>query len=394
MRTQRFAVFGAVQTPGQYSIPVAEYRLLEGLTAAGGFSEAPGYLYVIRQVPLTQSAGGQPTGPATAPPAGGMQPSKPTGDSLIDVIDQLSRPGGQATPPAPGGAKPSPAPAPAPGSPPPPTGPTGMSGTTNGAAPAPKPLPPKGSPAVLQPAGTGAKQPADRRPPVDLIDPTKPVAPAQPASTAAPQPPADSSEGTWVNIDGRWVKVRKPQVETATPPEHLPGMPARGELAVTQRVIRIPTSRVALGDARYNIIIRPGDVVRVPPQPSGTIFISGQVARVGAYSLTEGLTLTRAITSAGGLSAIAIPERMDLVRMVGPNQQGFVRLNLRAMEEGTHPDVFLKPNDRINIGTNFWATPLAVIRNGFRASYGFGLIADRNFGDDIFGAPPTNQFGD
>jgi cold shock CspA family protein len=26
-----------------------------------------------------------------------------------------------------------------------------------------------------------------------------------------------------------------------------------------------------------------------------------------------------------------------------------------------------------------------VIRNGFRASYGFGFIVDRNLGDDIFG---------
>ncbi len=47
----------------------------------------------------------------------------------------------------------------------------------------------------------------------------------------------------------------------------------------------------------------------------------------------------------------------------------------------------------MNVGTNFWAYPLAVIRNGFRASYGFGFLIDRNFGNDIFGAPPTNTVG-
>ena len=38
----------------------------------------------------------------------------------------------------------------------------------------------------------------------------------------------------------------------------------------------------------------------------------------------------------------------------------------------------------------FWATPLAVIRGGLRATYGFGFLLDRNFGNDVFGAPPSN----
>jgi hypothetical protein len=34
-----------------------------------------------------------------------------------------------------------------------------------------------------------------------------------------------------------------------------------------------------------------------------------------------------------------------------------------------------------------------VIRNGFRMTYGFGFLIDRNWGNDIFGAPPTNITG-
>jgi hypothetical protein len=97
------------------------------------------------------------------------------------------------------------------------------------------------------------------------------------------------------------------------------------------------------------------------------------------------------ITAAGGLSNLAIPERVDLTRVVGEGQQAIVRLDLRAITEGTQPDVYLKPDDRINVGTNFWALPLAVIRSGFRANYGFGLVVDRNFGSDIFGVPPEAQ---
>ncbi|MEL6795665.1 MAG: hypothetical protein AAFO89_02470, partial [Planctomycetota bacterium] len=105
------------------------------------------------------------------------------------------------------------------------------------------------------------------------------------------------------------------------------------------------------------------------------------------------LTLSRLITSAGGLGGIAIPERVDLTRMIGTDRQATIRLDLRKIAEGTHPDIFLKPNDHINIGTNFWAFPLAVVRGGLRVSYGFGLLADRNFGNDIFGAPPRNIGG-
>jgi hypothetical protein len=53
----------------------------------------------------------------------------------------------------------------------------------------------------------------------------------------------------------------------------------------------------------------------------------------------------------------------------------------------------MKSDDHVIIGTNFWATPLAVIRNGFRMTYGFGFLIDRNWGNDIFGAPPTNING-
>jgi polysaccharide biosynthesis/export protein len=91
------------------------------------------------------------------------------------------------------------------------------------------------------------------------------------------------------------------------------------------------------------------------------------------------------IASGGGLSAIAVPERVDLIRRIGNDQEATIRLNLRAIFDGTEPDFFLKPNDQINIGTNMAATPLAIVRNGLRATYGFGFVLDRNFNIDVFG---------
>ena len=54
---------------------------------------------------------------------------------------------------------------------------------------------------------------------------------------------------------------------------------------------------------------------------------------------------------------------------------------------GTQPDVVLKPNDTLNVGTNAIAPFMATIRNAFRLTYGFGFVYDRNFADiDSYGA--------
>ena len=186
-----------------------------------------------------------------------------------------------------------------------------------------------------------------------------------------------------------------------TPTAETPGgVPAEGdplgqsiEELVTQRVIAVPTKRLLAGDARYNPVIRPGDVIRVPAPVQGPIYIMGFVARPGTYTLPSvgNLTLTQAIASAGGLGGIAMPERVDLTRRVDDTHLATIRLNLRAMFERTQPDIFLKPEDTINVGTSFWAYPWAIARNGFRVTYGFGFLLDRNFGNDVFGAPPVNR---
>lgn len=333
-RQRAFTVIGAVSSPGPYLVPTADFRLLEALATAGGFSEVARNVFVIRQVPLSEDVSGaipqapEPVGRRTVPAA--------EGDDLLNLIEDLTRPA-------------------------PPNG--------------------GGSPGVL---GTGERatsrwQPGTNDgPPVGLVEP----APGRPAQPGAPRA---SDEPTWVFIDGEWVPVRR---------EGRAGAAASGETPlVTQRVIKIPVKDLVAGDARYNIVIRPGDVVRVPPPPTGFIFMEGQIGRAGAFNLNSDITLLRAVASSGGLGSLAVPQRVDLTRMVGDDRQATIRLNLKAIKEGTQPDIYLKSNDLINVGTTFWAFPLAVARNGFRMTYGFGFLLDRNFGNDVFGAPPVNRFG-
>jgi polysaccharide biosynthesis/export protein len=62
-----------------------------------------------------------------------------------------------------------------------------------------------------------------------------------------------------------------------------------------------------------------------------------------------------------------------------------------AIAHREQPDIFLKPNDQVIVGTNFWALPLAIIRNGFRSSYGFGFVLDRNLSNDLLGPEAIRQ---
>ena len=356
-RKRTFTIFGAVSNPGPYFVPSADYRLLEALNTAGSFGQSVEYIYVIRQKPLTDEVRGVPAPPPTGTMPGQAQPmgvpnEAPPADELLDLIDELSGPDDAA-----------------------------------------------GSPAVRR---SGARAALRNRvqqdapePMIDLVESDVNqtfVTPAQGVATPMPSNPAASNgttTGRWVFRNGRWMQT---DAGTRAGTGNGGNADPLGGL-VTQRVIRVPVDPLVAGDARFNIVVKPGDIIRVPAAEGGNIYIAGQVARPGVYQLpAQGrLTLVRAIDAAGGLGNIAIPERVDLTRMVGPDRQATIQLNLKAIAEGTQPDVFLKPDDRINIGTNFWALPLAVVRNGFRFTYGFGFLLDRNFGNDVFGPPPTDD---
>lgn len=324
-RQQTFTLIGAVQQPGPYYIPSADYRLLEALTAGGTFDNGATWVYVIRQIQLTGEEAGLRE-PGTHRPEKKIEKQRPqenkdSGERLIDVIDDITKPADK-----------------------------------DGA--------PKSNPGMLaQPA-------AGNQPAVDMDAPER-----RPAPPTGPTTPG----GQWVFLNGRWIQVSQGAADLTLEPGATP--------ILTQRIIRVSMKDLTSGERAANIVVRPGDIVRIPAPPRGVFYVGGQISRPGIFTFPEEgrMTLLRAIFAGGGLSATAIPERIDLIRMVAPDRQATIRLNGRAIAEQTHPDIFIKSDDVINIGTNFWALPLAVIRNGFRASYGFGFLLDRNFDEEVFG---------
>jgi len=147
------------------------------------------------------------------------------------------------------------------------------------------------------------------------------------------------------------------------------------------------------GDWKQNIVIRKNDVIRIPPMPTGEFYVMGEVQRPGVYSLTgRKITLKMAVAAAGNLGPLAWPKNSILIRRIGRNQEQTFPINLESIFTGQDPDVYLKPNDVIAVGTHWKSSFLAVLRNAFRMTYGFGFIYDRNFSDPLLVTPNSKRF--
>ena len=157
-------------------------------------------------------------------------------------------------------------------------------------------------------------------------------------------------------------------------------------MAIRTRLIRIPVEKLLAGDPRFNIIIEPGDTINVPVDIIGEFAIMGNVNRSGYIDITgRPMTLKMAIAAAGGLGPLAVPKNVEVIRRIGTAREEIVLVDLDRIASGEQPDFFIKPNDLINVGTDPAARWRAVLRNAFRATYGFGFVYDRNFADIDYG---------
>jgi protein involved in polysaccharide export with SLBB domain len=395
-----YTVYGGLARWGVFNLVDPNLRLVDVLALAGGVPQSTKKIHVIRQLPVSDAmlpawnrGKTSPTmSPSKRPNIESPSPEDSTPSvSIEDLINQLDTGDSASIPPA------TETPSTDPPITPEPTQPNDASNQRiedlihqleiGESTDSENPIAPSVSPGVLQ---TGDHTIID-------IDDLVPVGPSQHQPVDVDELMGDtSSAGTsdaayiYVPESDSWIAVStdpKKRIETKdtrkderkTPPQ------------VLERIIVIPWDQLRQGDSSYNVVIRPDDRIYVKPPPIGNLYIRGEITRPGVYSYPisgEKITLSEFIISAGDLGPIAVLERVSLTRRIGGNMQATITLNYAAILQRTEPDIFLKPNDTISIGTSWGATPMAIIRNGFRATYGFGFLLDRNFGNDVFGTPP------
>ena len=385
-----YTITGAVNQQGPYPIPRADFRLLDALASARDVTSQLGidYIYIVRRKP-TAGGNASPSMPAQstpsqsspsvdplAPQSRAMPAGKPVWAMLSmqaqsmspdearrqanDLANQINNPNAASSDPLA-----------ASNNPPPSTMPS-RSGSVGdrviqiegaGTRPASGGMTSAGgNGAMSSPAAAGNAG-------MTSIPPTASV-----SSTTAQPPISDSVPFTGPRDAGSMTAANgttKPFEFTA------PAEPSDRE------VIRVPYPMLRDGALKYNVVIEPQDLIVVPQPGIGEYYMGGHVTRTGVYSLTaRKITLMQAVISAGMFDQLAIPARTDVIRRTGPNQQMFVRVDLERIFSGLEPDVYLKPNDQVMVGTNAGAPFLAAIRNAFRITYGFGFLYDRNYAPD------------
>jgi polysaccharide biosynthesis/export protein len=203
---------------------------------------------------------------------------------------------------------------------------------------------------------------------------------------------APGAGGRTIIVDGKEVTLPDGQAEP-TPLDPAPEAMADEPTGVFEfdaptapsdrEIIRVPYGELKIGQLQYDVVIKPGDLIYVPSPTIGEYYMGGHVNRPGAYSLTaRDITLTQALITAGGLDPVAWPDRCSIRRKLSMDQQVIVRVDLGAVVDGRAPDLYLKADDQVMVGTNAVAPFIAALRNAFRITYGFGFLYDRNFADE------------
>jgi len=373
-----FSILGdGVPGPGRYIIPRCDFRLADALAVAGGISQFNiSYVYVSRSVTGKEPID-EPIESGIIEPEQPKQLDGPNKQQLLDTIAPWTK---QRRP-------------------------TQQQGLMVSAAEmiTDKELADMAFPEGIGKVSGGERERKDAK--EEILESFNKPAGQEAIESRINQGKVERIE--WIFQDGKWVPVQIGRPKATEPvmkvepekvePEKPPGPLTEkvppdfeweqiGEAGVQTRVIEIPADRLFAGEPRYNIVIRPGDTIHVPVDIIGEFCIMGNVNGQGYINITgRPMTLKMAIAAAGGLGPLAWPKRCEVIRRVGKKKEEIVMVDLDKIASGEQPDFFIKPNDLINVGTHPTARWRAVLRNAFRATYGFGFIYDRNFADRDFG---------
>ena len=375
-QSRMFSILGnGISKPGRYDLPRYDYRLADALAIAGGVSQFNiSYIYVSRpitgkEIPAEKAAPSAETPKTTTENA--IPRSKPR-DEMLDIIAPMAKRGRGAG--------------------------SDIVITSTEMATANE-LDEAALPEKLQSVDSSSTSPtSDTR-----LSTSNSGAPGE---NQAPSNVAKEGRIEWIFQDGRWIPVQigepKPTQEPVEQPKQpqvakeptLTGWNQIGPGGSQRRVIRVPADKLLGGDPRYNIVIRSGDNIHVPVDIIGEFCIMGNVNNQGFINITgRPMTLKMAIAAAGGLGQLAWPKNCEVIRRIGKKREEIVLVNLDKIAMGEQPDFFIKPNDLVNVGTHPTARWRAVLRNAFRATYGFGMVYDRNFADRDYGTGrPFNAF--
>lgn len=339
---------------GTFPIRRPDLRLLEAINQVGGLNEFVTEVYVFR---TDRGAAGLPPPPRPSSPTEKSEYHEPsTPRSGQDVEESGNRGGAMKSPEAGNGSR--------------------RTSPQQELLDAVAPLPKGSTPPSKKDEIPEALEPEPTQPYIYVNNEFVPN-----PSYAGPRGLKPAAQGAGSHGETVTATPDIPPFDTATPAVNWSRI--AGE--TSYRVLVISAEALRSGDAEINIFVRAGDVIRIVSGQVGVYYVMGQVNRVGTFAFnTEPITLKAAIAAAGGLSALAWPDRCTVYRRLGQREQ-MIQVNLDRIFAGLDPDFTIKRGDIINVGTHPFAPFLERIRalslpNPVN-NVGYSFTYARNFAD-------------
>jgi len=101
------------------------------------------------------------------------------------------------------------------------------------------------------------------------------------------------------------------------------------------------------GDAKYNLVLEPNDIINIPVDELVKIFVYGQVKNPGAIQVLRSSvpTLVRAIAQAGGFTERAAKGNVVIRRKDAQGNEREIKINVKDIQKNKAKDIQLQPDD-------------------------------------------------
>jgi len=133
------------------------------------------------------------------------------------------------------------------------------------------------------------------------------------------------------------IRQSKPQTET---------IESQVDVGRGHNVIRVDILGLLKGEFQKDAPLEPGDILNIPPNE--IFFVTGEVNRMSAFPMSEGMTLRQATSLAQGVNSSAQTEEVVIFRgdpATGNREE--IKVNLGEVMSGKAVDVPIKAGDII-----------------------------------------------
>jgi len=121
--------------------------------------------------------------------------------------------------------------------------------------------------------------------------------------------------------------------------------------------LSVPLNELLIqGNPQWNIWLRPGDIVSVPPEAAVSISVLGAVSSPGVYKLPvgDGASVLNAVARAGGLNDRASKGGIQVKRRNASGEEKVLKVDLGDILSGKDPDFVLQEGDVVVVNESFF----------------------------------------